>query len=28
LKKEKVVDAESTPAAQQAIQKSSIILTD
>ena len=28
LKKQKAVDAEATPAAQQAIQKSSIILTD
>ena len=28
LKKQKAVDAESTPVAQQAIQKSSIILTD
>ena len=28
LKKQKAVDAEATPVAQQAIQKSSIILTD
>ena len=28
LKKQKAVDVEATPAAQQAIQKSSIILTD
>ena len=28
LKKQKAVDAEATPAAQQAIHKSSIILTD
>ena len=28
LKKQKAVDAETTPVAQQAIQKSSIILTD